>query len=295
MAKFAAMSYPDKGEPPYGPEVDVFFADDSRQDRPSRPGMGPLVAIGGINVPAEEVGNISRQIDDICEHFGFPPKEEFKWSPSRDHWMYSNLHADGRRDFSCTILNLLRENDVIALVVIEDTSYNTATSAPSPEVDVVTMFLERVDKQCVRGDSQGFVIVDRPGGDRRDETKFLATCLETLQSGTTYVKPRHIAHNVISTPSHLSRLIQSADLVTSCTLATVSGEQTYAPAIFEAIRPLLDRDMGRVGGIGVKIHPDYRYANLYHWVLQDSDFCKRGSGSPLPLSSRAYSRDPFVP
>src|SRR6266849_7304975 len=61
---------------PLEPEIDMFFADDARQNNPTRPGMKSLVAIGGINAPAEEVGNISRTLDDICTKFGFPANQE---------------------------------------------------------------------------------------------------------------------------------------------------------------------------------------------------------------------------
>jgi hypothetical protein len=291
----AAFDFGLESQVPSEPEIDFFFADDSRQRNPSRTGMGPLVAIGGVNVAAEEVGSISRCLDEICVSFGFPPGEEFKWSPGRELWMHSNLTGERRHEFFLAVVGLLVQKDVVAFVVIEDTQYRTATGSPTAEVDVVKMFLERVDRQCTQGESQRFVVVDRPGGDRRDEDAFLAECLETLQSGTAYVKPSHIAHNVVSTPSKLSRLLQVADFITSCTLATAAGEQQYAPAVFDTIRPLFYNDSGRIGGYGVKIHPDFRYANLYYWILHDSHFWKAACGHPMPLGERPYSRDPFIP
>ena len=277
-----------------GPEVDIFFADDARQRSPSRPGMGPLVAIGGVNVPAEEVGNIGRGLNDICARFGFPPNEKFKWSPGRELWMRNNLVGDSRCEFFLAVLGSLTEKDTVAFVVIEDEGYRTATGVPTPETDVTTMFLERVNQQCARDGSQGFVVVDRPGGNRRDEDAFLSDCLEMLQSGTAYVRPDRVVHNVVSTPSKLSRLLQVADLITSCTLAVVGGEREYTPTVFDAIRPILNNDSGRIGGYGVKIHPDFRYANLYHWLLGDSHFWKANCGYPMPLQERPYATDSFV-
>lgn len=276
-----------------GPEVDFFFADDSRQRNPSRPGMGHLIAIGGINVPAEEVGEIGRCLDNVCAEFGFPPNEEFKWSPGRELWMRKNLVSERRQDFFLKVLGLLAAKDVVALVVVEDTTMNQATDAPTPEMDVTSLFLERVGQQCDRDGSDGFVIVDRPGGNRVDEDTFLANCLETLLSGTKYVKLTRIAHNVLSTPSKLSRLLQVADLVTACTLSMVAGETQYAPPIFEAIKPLLYRSGDRVGGYGLKLHPDSKFANLYHWLVGDTHYWKKNVGSPLPLKNRLYSDDPF--
>ena len=294
MARINALAKPGSGDHmPAGPEVDFFFADDSRQRNPSRPGMGHLIAIGGINVPAEEVGEIGRCLDNLCAEFGFPPNEEFKWSPGREFWMRNNLIGERRQDFFLKVLGLLAVKDVVALVVVEDVTMNKATSASTPEMDVTSMFLERVDQQCGRGGSDGFVIVDRPGGDRTDEDTFLANCLETLQSGTKYVKPTRIAHNVLSTPSKLSRLLQVADLVTSCTLSMVAGETQYAPPVFEAIKPLLDQSTGRVGGYGLKLHPDYKFANLYYWLVGDTHYWRRNAGFPMPLKDRPYSDDPF--
>lgn len=257
--------------------------------------MGPLVALGGISVPANEVGGITYSIDELCKGYGFPPNQEFKWSPGKELWMRTNLAGSQRKEFFGAVIDTLSKKEVIAVVIIEDSNSSPATSASTAELDVTKMFLERVDQLCGRCGCQGLVVVDRMSGDRKDEDTFLFECLETLQSGTTYVKPKHIVHNVLSTPSKLSRLLQAADLITSCTLAFVSGEKQYAPPIFEAIKPLFDKSMGRIGGYGVKIHPDFKYANLYHWLLGDSHFWRFNTGSPMPLTGWPYSKDAFVP
>jgi hypothetical protein len=62
------------------------------------------------------------------------------------------------------------------------------------------------------------------------------------------------------------RLLQTADLITSFTLAMVSGEDRHSAPIFGLIKFLLMSEMGRIGGVGLKIHPDYVYANLYRWL-----------------------------
>lgn len=279
---------------PDGPEIDFFFADDARQRKPSRPGLGQLVAIGGINVPAESVREIDEQLNVLCAEYSFPPGQEFKWSPGRELWMHKNLTDSRRLNFIKRVMEALTQHEAMALIVIEDTNYATATGAKTPELDVTKLFLERVNHQCTSGDSHGFVIVDRPSGDRRDEDGFLADCLETLHTGTRYVKPTRIAHNVLSAPSHMSRLLQAADVVTSCTLAVVAGETQYAPPVFEMIKPLLDQGIGHIGGYGLKLHPDYRLANLYHWLVGDTHYWRGGAGAPLPLRTRPYFTDPFV-
>jgi len=267
--------------------MDLFFADDARQRRPFRPGMGPLVAIGGLHVPGHEVKDLERRIGEVCEDAGFPPGEAFKWSPGKDLWMHDNLIEEAREEFFVNILTEAESSGVRAIVVVEDEARKTATDAPNAEVDVTRLFLERVDNQLRRNDSDGIVVIARPSGGRKDEDKFLAECLETLQQGTDYVKPERIAINVLSTSFKLVRLLQLADVVASCTLAAVAGETKYAPPVFSVIRRLLHKEAGRIGGVGLKLHPDYLYANLYHWLLGDNYFKNR----PLPSPDFPYFSD----
>jgi hypothetical protein len=114
-----------------------------------------------------------------------------------------------------------------------------------------------------------------------------------IQNGTRFMQHERIALNVLSTSSDHSRCLQLADLVASCTLATIGGENRFAPTTFALIKPLLCEDMGRIGGVGLKIHPDFKYANLYHWLCGD-EFLKRGNvAHPLPDIGTPYPRDPF--
>ena len=273
----------------------VFFADDARQDNPSRPDLGPRVAIGGIGVAGEVLGALEKEIDHLCDEYGFPPGEEFKWSPGRELWMHSNLTGPCRKEFLTSVVTLTQDNGAVVIVVVEDTRYDTATDTSSPEEDVTRLFLERVHQQCDRGGEDGIAVVDRPSGSRADEDKFLAACLDTLQSGTRFVRPDRIALNVLSAPSKFVRLLQVADLVTGCTLAFVGGEGRFSPPVFECISPLLPLSLQRCGGIGLKIHPDYVYANLYHWLLGDQHFVRGGTGYALPMQDRPYSSDPNQP
>lgn len=277
--------------------MQLFFADDSRQQSPSRPGVGPLVAIGGISIPAEAAHGLEQAYDALCKNFGFPPgaSGEFKWSPGNEHWMRKNLIEGKRRDFYSQVLGLAASYGAKSLVVLEDTRYQTATGSQDAGTDVAHLFLERVESQLSMLHTEGLVIVDRLTGGRSNEDSFLANCLEMLQSGTNYVKPEHIILNVLSTPSKLIRLLQLADLVTSCTTAFISGEDRHSPPIFDLIRPLFYQERGRVGGIGLKLHPDFRYANLYHWLLGDSHFVRGGGGVPLPLLNRPYASNATTP
>jgi hypothetical protein len=116
-----------------------------------------------------------------------------------------------------------------------------------------------------------------------------------LQEGTRFRAFGRIALPVLCAPSKLVRLIQAADVVVGCTCAYVAGEDRHSPPVFEGIRDLLVKDGRRVGGVGLKLHPDIKYANLYHWLLGDSHIWKGMVGHPLPLGEFPYSEDPLHP
>jgi hypothetical protein len=205
--------------------------------------------------------------------------------------MRTNLVADKRMEFYSAVVHTLQRYEAVATVVISDTTCARATKAPSAESDVVTMLLERVNHQCGRLDSVGIIISDRPGGGQQQEEEFLLECCNIVRTGTDFTRFDNIAH-VDTAPLRTSRLLQAADLVTSCTLALVSGETSYSPVVFHEIRPLLDRLGGRVGGYGLKLHPDGRYANLYHWVLGDTECRKNGAVVKLPSPLLPYGSSP---
>jgi hypothetical protein len=44
-----------------------------------------------------------------------------------------------------------------------------------------------------------------------------------------------------------------------------------------------------------KIHPDFRYANLYYWLLDDSHLRPAWKLERLPLKARRYFNSPNIP
>jgi hypothetical protein len=156
---------------------------------------------------------------------------------------------------------------------------------------VIQLLIERIEGLAVRAGRDVIVVFDRPGGAHADEESFLAGCLETIQVGTRFVRPARIALNALSTSSHFMRLLQAADLVTGCVTSYVAGEAKFSPRLMPTVRPMLATDGQRIGGYGIKIHPDFWYANLYHWLFGDDLFWQEGCwGSPFPLPSRPYRR-----
>jgi len=270
----------------------VFFADDSKQNHPTRSRMGPLVASGGLLVPGDKLSSLERALSSLCAEAGFPQNEEFKWSPRRDMWMYQGLIAEQRKNFFLAIIQACVAHETKALVIMSDRDSRTPSDCATHEVFVTKMLLERVNNLAASAGSSAIVIVDRPGGGLAQERNFLSECLYTLQNGTRYVIPEKIAINPISTDSHLVRSLQVADLIVSCTTAFVAGQTTLAPDIFEVIQPILAQELNRAGGVGVKIHPDYKYLNLYHWLLGDEVWVRNMNAQPLPYRGRPYASGP---
>lgn len=270
--------------------MDFIFADDARQLRPSRPGMGQLIAIGGIHVPSESVGHLERAIEGLCGEFGVPSDEQFKWSPGKkEPFMKTQLVSDDRLAFFDKLLSLALRHQAQATVVIEDTSRRPARPhATSHEHDITSLFLERADWSLRAAGREGVVIIAAPSGGAKDEEHFLAECVEIIDSGTEYSQLPNIGLRVLLAKSRLIRSLQLADVVVSCTVARVSGEDRFSPAVFEMLKPLFRHDGSRIGGVGLKLHPDFCFANLYHWLLGDTDWWKGNSGCPLPVRGFPY-------
>lgn len=271
----------------------LVFVDDAEQKKPTRPGMNSLVSTGGVAVPIEAVAALESNIDLICKNYNFPDGEEFKWSPNKKMWMHSNLVHDDRTRFFIEILEKAQQVEVKVIVIICDTEYNMMDlQSPNHSFDTLTVFLERVNWAFLAS----LVVADEPGGNRRKELQFLKECRNLLSKGSSQQqKFDKILINVLTTPSNMTRLLQLADVVTSCTTSFVAGESKYSPQVFEHILPMVRKHSGSLGGGGIKIHPDYIYINLYHWLLDDEYVNKGGSGIPLPIVGRPYSTGPETP
>jgi len=210
--------------------------------------------------------------------------------------MYSNLADQKRVDFFKEIITELKKNQVSATVIIEDIDKSSKlanSSAKDNFEDVTMMLLERAEMELKKRKRTGVLIFDMPSGGRDDEKKFLWSYFETIASGTKYVKPDHFAINVLSTRSEFIRCLQAADLITSVTLAYISGNK-YAEEIFPEIKPLSNNDSGRINGVDIKIYPD-EYINLYFWLLGEEYIWRSNDVIPLPLLGFPYEKDPWIP
>lgn len=274
--------------------MQFIFADDARQDHPTRLGVGPLVGIGGVHVSADRVGFLEREIAQLCRQWGFPDGQQFKWSPgSTEPFMRSQLTEDRREAFYADLLEIAVQYEVSACVVIEDTTYRPARQqSKDHEHDVTALFLERVSANLRTEVTEGMLVVAKPRGGYKEEQKFLAQCLELVDDGTEYEPLSNLPLGVFSAPSSRLRLLQLADVVASCVVSRVAGEIRYSPRVFERLKPLLRRMSDRIGGFGVKLHPDFVYANLYHWLLGDTYIPRNDGLLVLPDPDSRFADHP---
>lgn len=267
----------------------LLFLDDSSQKNCSRKGVGSLVAVGGIAIEDASAAALDRELDDLCRSTGFPPGEIFKWSPAKDHWMRENLVEEARLGFFRTVLEAVARHNGVAQVVVSDRSRGTVKHEDH-EQDVILLTLERFNLSLKR-DQVGIVIVARPSGGRGDEDAFLSDCADIVAAGSQYMQFK-LAMNVVTMPMQNSRVLQAADLIVSCTTALVAGHTRFAEPLFPSVKALLRSAGGRCGGVGLKVHPDFIYLNLYHWLLGDDYYRRGNAGYPLPRVGFPYSSSP---
>jgi hypothetical protein len=122
--------------------MDFIFADDSEQSNPTREDMRPLIGIGGVQITAEQIGDIENEINELCIKYCFPDGEEFKWSPSRDSYMRNNIKGERRVDFYNKLFEISTKYEATAIVVASDNNCAFADdSSTTHDEDVTTMFL----------------------------------------------------------------------------------------------------------------------------------------------------------
>ena len=271
----------------------IFFADDSTQ-KGVRNGMGKLIAFGGILVDESHLRSLNTGIDAVADLFGVPEGEEFKWSPNKQSWIYSNLLGDERQKCYSAILETALEHEVKAIVVVWDTGRTTLKGNAAFEKCVSFLF-ERLSVCLEKNTSLGLIIADKPGGSHKEDEAFLERFIERTNSGTKYVPPDRIGLNVLTTPSHLLRHLQLADLVTGITTAMVAGYYKYSKPLFEYIKPMfIQNHLDCIGGTGLKLFPN-ELTNIYHWVLAEDTFWRVGMscGWALPDKRWPYAENEF--
>jgi|ERR1700730_5831702 len=75
-------------------------------------------------------------------------------------------------------------------------------------------------------------------------------------------------------------------------LLYVSGEEKYSPVIFASLLPLFVSGAWGIGGIGLKLHPEYKHGNLYRLLLGEEYLIRPNTLLSLPLRGRPHSAMP---
>ena len=273
-----------------------YFIDDSKlspHDR-SRERAGNLVAVGGIIVSAEKVGPLEQELEAVCtqKKYSVPNAENIKWSPPKGSWLREHLDGEIRQELFAEMLKTVRQADAKVVVAITDSNCKQANAtASNHEIDATLLALERFNTWLAP--NFGTVVVSKPSGGAKDEKKFVSECVEHLIAGTAYVDFGRLALKPMIMPANHARLLQVADLVVSITNAHVSGGNHFAARHFPEILSMMpETSKGMKGGLGLKLHPSFRYRNLYHWLLSDEYFVEGSTGTALPDSEMPYPRNP---
>jgi hypothetical protein len=224
-AAIRVLSWPSDGR--LG-RLEIFFADDSGQ-RGYRGGMGRLIAMGGVFLDETQLRPLKDVVDALCTEAGVPAGTELKWSPPRGNWIRDQLKGPARTELYCRVVRTARELGGRAVVVVWDTG-RTTLQGPDALRRVVRFLFERVTMHLEDRGQRGLIVADRPsGGGRKDEDALLEDVVGTLERGTDYVRSTQIVLNLVTTPSHLSRHLQVADLIVGCATSMVAGDGQFAP------------------------------------------------------------------
>lgn len=274
--------------------MEIFFADGTQQ-KGVRDGMGQLVSLGGIFVDAQALRPFAAAVDQIATVFGIPKGEELEWSPHEDAWIHQNLVGEDRTNCYRQVIEAARDLDVRALVVVWDTG-RTILQGEKVMAKCLNYVLERISMYLATRNDSALIVADRPGGGNKQEDELLPNLVERVQEGTQNVVPDNVVLNILTTPSHLTRHLQAADLVTGITTEMVGGQYDTAAPLFDLIRPMLiTSHFGTVGDTGLKLFPE-ELVNLYHWVLGEEAFSKAGhnGGFGIPNSEYPFGVDEFI-
>ena len=198
--------------------------------------------------------------------------------------LHDNLGEPERPACYGAVLDAAARHGARALVAVVDTG-RTSWSPAFALKECAKYVWERVEMHLSRPAGRtGLIVADRPGGGAREEEALLADFLAMSSVGTGWVLPTNVALNILTTPSHLVRQLQLADIVTGATVAAVAGSR-YAPPVFASVKPMFIKNaLGYAGGTGLKLWP-WACLNLDFHVLGEAAYTRASAmgGYSLPL------------
>lgn len=234
------------------------------------------VGIGGVIFHDDCIDNLFGMFRNTKRVHGIPSEEKIKWSPRRDSWIYRNLIGDKRISAYSALLDLvgLHGRAVMVAVVQRDmTSLDTIQTKWKCLEFITERFQFFLQSQ---EDKNGIIIADFPGSGE-DEKKLLSDYYQLLDQGTSFVKPKNVVMNLLTTESYLNPRLQIADLITGVTTAMCAGQRRYAPHFWPIVkRNLYQGVYGSIIGCGLKIFPrettEGTYVRLFPETFEDGEF-----------------------
>jgi hypothetical protein len=259
----------------------LIFVDDSKQTS-KREHLGKLIALGAVSFPAENVRRFADSFVEVMSDFGVPPATELKWAPSKNSWFRQDENSTLQTAVRERILQIALENDVRAMVIVQDLETSPLHQISSAETNVLTWLFERIERDLDGNSETAIVIFDKPGGGLEQEDTWLTKARLTTEAGTRYVPAKSLALPILTAPSHHHPQIQLADLIVGAVTGAVAGNR-YGLELMPFIKPLLrSGPRGLIAGFGLKIYPD-RIHNLHYWVHGEKHVMYKWHQLPLPL------------
>lgn len=266
----------------------LVFVDDTKQNG-LRKGMGQLIALGATAFREDAVQKYAQRVSEIYATHGVPEGTELKWSVRKGSWFKGSAGSAVLTRVREDCLDAAIEAEARATVVVFDLG-RTIIQGKTAEARVLQYLFERVSMMMAAPEDRAAMICDKPGGSHKDEDGWIAETLRLTNFGTNYVEPGSVVLPILTAPSHHHPHLQLADLVVGALTAAVAGV-SYGLDLAPRLRPLLHtNNFGNIPGTGLKLFPD-DLMNLYHWVLECSDYNRGSTGIALPHRFYDYSED----
>lgn len=266
------------------------FVDDTKQ-KGLRRDMGQLLALGAVAFNEDQLAPYADAVEDVFARHMIPEGTELKWSCRKDSWFKTEAGAKVLTKVREECLEAAASCQARATVVVFDLG-RTIVQGQAAETKVLTFLYERIS-MMLPPDDRAVVVCDKPGGNHKDEDAWIAGTLALTRFGTNYVSPGNVVLPMLTAPSHHHPHLQLADLIAGSVTAAVSGVR-YGLELIPTLRPLLHASpTGGIPGTGLKLFPD-DLLNLYHWVLDETSYMRRGMGLTLPHAHLPYGDDDGV-
>lgn len=188
-------------------------------------------------------------LTEVKSKHGVPRDVELKWSPAKDHFLrtsYSGVREDLYRD----VLRTLAQLDARVLCAVHglDECYGVRHHGWSDEhaslwaaKQQLSFLAERFEtNDLLVHDDHGLIISDRYGN-RDGEEDLIKNFSFAMIIGTSYNEFDRIALAPLMADSHLSNLIQAADIVTGVIVSALGGGK-HGTALLEDVASMFVYD-----------------------------------------------------